>query len=125
MPILILPRPEGFWRRKDFWQLIYCLLYTSNYSLTCPLGEKRIAFYAKEDCRLAYGGLGGRVIADAQDCFEDGGKPGRAWIEEGTLYAQVKASIPCLVELAHSWNPKDGEPVSYTHLYSGHNALRN
>lgn len=22
---------------------------------------------------------------------------------------QVKASIPCLVELAHSWNPKDGE----------------
>ena len=80
-----------------------------NYSLTCPLGEERIAFYAKEDCRLAYGGLGGRVIADAQDCFEDGGKPGRAWIEEGTLYAQVKASIPCLVELAHSWNPKDGE----------------
>ena len=62
-----------------------------------------------ENYSLAYGGLGGRVIADAQDCFEDGGKPGRAWIEEGTLYAQVKASIPCLVELAHSWNPKDGE----------------
>lgn len=70
-----------------------------NSRLTCPLGENRIAFYAKEDCRLAYGGIRGRKIAGAQDCFEDGAKPAKAWVEGGRLWVDVKASVPCLVHL--------------------------
>lgn len=70
-----------------------------NYSLTCPLGENRIAFYAKENYSLAYRSIGERKIAAAKDCFEDGARLTEARIEKGMLRVDVKACVPCIVEL--------------------------
>lgn len=70
-----------------------------NYSVTCPLGEKEIAFYAKEKCRLIYDGLRGREVAGARYCKEDGSSPADVWIQEGRLCADMEAGCPIIVTL--------------------------